>query len=207
MVKQWKLRQSQPLSEREFYLLCQGVKWFGESTNRWALIARCFLPGRTVKFIQVEFSAIVTDFDKSNRFGRMMLLDVPDEKLITLAKDIPEKLHAEIPALPASGSARKSKKKPATAEEPIDITEGLKEQPASSAAREDKEASRSGEKGAKTPTKSSISKQIDNIAASAIDATMEIIRKKVQVFEEVDIDRISEFVTISDEQELQLQQV
>lgn len=40
------------------------------------------------------------------------------------------------------------------------------------------------------------------MAASAIDATMEIIRKKVQVFEEVDIDRISEFVTISDEQEL-----
>ena len=69
----------------------------------------------------------MTDFDKSNRFGRMMLLDVPDEKLITLAKDIPEKLHSEIPALPASGSARKAKKKPAGAEEPLDITEGLKE--------------------------------------------------------------------------------
>ena len=89
-VKQWKQRQSLPLTEREFYLLCQGVKWFGETTNRWSQIARLFLPGRSVKFIQVEFSAIVTDFDKSNRFGRMMLLDVPDEKLLTLGKEIPE---------------------------------------------------------------------------------------------------------------------
>ena len=51
MIKLWKQKQSQPLSEREFYLLCQGVKWFGESTNRWALIAKTFLPGRTIKFI------------------------------------------------------------------------------------------------------------------------------------------------------------
>ena len=85
MVKQWKHKQSQLLTEREFYLLCQGVKWFGESTNRWSLIAKIFLPGRTVKFIQVEFSAIVTDFEKSNRFGKMLLLDVPDEKLLSLA--------------------------------------------------------------------------------------------------------------------------
>ena len=43
-----------------------------------------------MKFIQVEFSAIVTDFEKSNRFGRMLLLDVPDHKLLTLANEIPE---------------------------------------------------------------------------------------------------------------------
>ena len=69
-------------------MLCQGVKWFGESTNRWALIAKTFLPGRTVKFIQVEFSSILTDFEKSNRFGKMLLLDVPDDKLLTLANEI-----------------------------------------------------------------------------------------------------------------------
>ena len=33
-----------------------------------------------------------------------------------------------------------------------------------------------------------------------IDQTMEIIRKKVQIFEEVDIDRISEFVTMTSEE-------
>jgi len=40
-----------PINEREFYLLCQGIKWFGENTNRWTLIAKNFLPWRTVKFI------------------------------------------------------------------------------------------------------------------------------------------------------------
>ncbi len=101
-----------PLSEREFYLLCQGVKWYGEYTNRWALIAKTFLPGRTVKFIQVEFSAIVTDFDRCNRFGNMLMLDVPDEKLLTLAKEIPENQRN-----PAEGANHKK-----VTTEPIDLT-------------------------------------------------------------------------------------
>ena len=92
MVKQWKQKQGMPLNEREFYLLCQGIKWFGENTNRWALVAKNFLPGRTVKFVQVEFSSIVTDSEKSNRFGKMLLLDVPDEKLLSLASEIPTAL-------------------------------------------------------------------------------------------------------------------
>ena len=127
-VKQWKQKQSQPLTEREFYLLCQGVKWFGESTNRWALIAKTFLPGRSVKFIQVEFSTIVTDFEKSNRFGSMMLLDVPDEKLLTLAKEIPE------PSKPSDFPAVQQ------AEEVIELDlEGV-------GAEEKKELGKSGEK-------------------------------------------------------------
>ena len=73
------------------------MKWFGESTNRWALIAKTFLPGRTVKFIQVEFSSIVTDFEKSNRFGKMLLLDVPDHKLLTLANEIVEPKPGTVP--------------------------------------------------------------------------------------------------------------
>ena len=35
--------------------------------------------------------------------------------------------------------------------------------------------------------------------ALPVDQTMEIIRKKVQVFEEIDIDRISEFVALTPE--------
>ena len=104
LVKQWKQKQSEPLSEREFYLLCQGIKWFGENTNRWSLIAKIFLPGRSEKFIQVEFTAIVTDFDKSNRFGKMLLLDVPDEKILTVANEVFKKQsHEFLPAPEADG--------------------------------------------------------------------------------------------------------
>ena len=94
------------------------MKWFGESTSRWALIAKTFLPGRTVKFIQVEFSAIVTDFERSNRFGKMLLLDVPDEKLLSLANDIPEPKPSEI--LPAT-------KKTVTGSDRIEVSVALAE--------------------------------------------------------------------------------
>lgn len=109
MIKQWKQKQGMPLNEREFYLLCQAVKWFGEHTNRWALIAKNFLPGRTVKFIQVEFSSILTDSERSRRFSKMLFLDVPDEKLLTIAAEIP----AEEPSTTIENKAK----------ERIDITE------------------------------------------------------------------------------------
>lgn len=149
MIKIWKQKQGMPLNEREFYLLCQGIKWFGENTNRWALIAKNFLPWRTVKFIQVEFSTILTDSDKSNRFAKMLLMDIPDEKLLSIAAEIAVET---IPAI-------------CKEEERIDITtpqEETKEKP---------------------------------------DCTIEIVRKKASQFEEVDIDRISEFVTMNTEEE------
>ena len=90
----------------------------------------------------------MTDCEKSNRFGKMLLLDVPDEKLLSLA--------AEIPTAPFS--SRKS-----AAKQRIDITEPPEE------------------------------------AKEKPYAALEIIRKKVQAFEEVDIDRISEFVTMNTE--------
>ena len=52
-----------------------------------------------MKFIQVEFSAIVMDVEKSNRFGKMLLLDVPDEKLLSLAKEIPEEKKPSAPMI------------------------------------------------------------------------------------------------------------
>lgn len=42
----------------------------------------------------------MTDFEKSNRFGKMLLLDVPDEKLLTLANEIPESASASSSAKP-----------------------------------------------------------------------------------------------------------
>jgi len=58
----------------------------------------------------------VTDFDRCNRFGQMLMLDVPDDKLLTLAKEIPE------PKVDVADLANTKKTK-----EPIDITVGLEE--------------------------------------------------------------------------------
>jgi len=77
----------------------------------------------------------------------MLLMDVPDEKLLTIA--------AEIPIEPPASKD----------EERLDITappEETKEKP---------------------------------------DCTIEIVRKKAQQFEEIDIDKISEFVTMNTEEE------
>ena len=47
IVKDWKLRQGKPLDVSEVFLLAQGLKWFGNQSNRWAIISRTFLPDRT----------------------------------------------------------------------------------------------------------------------------------------------------------------
>ena len=61
------------------------MKWFGDATNRWTLISKCFLPDRTAHHLRVEFSSIVTDFAKAEQFGQLMLVDIPDKKLLTIA--------------------------------------------------------------------------------------------------------------------------
>jgi hypothetical protein len=55
----------------------------------------------------------VTDFDRCNRFGNMLMLDVPDEKLLTLAKEIPEG---------PKNIANTASTKKVTKDEPVDIT-------------------------------------------------------------------------------------
>ena len=85
VIKRWKTKQGKPLNERELFLFAQGVKWFGDATNRWTLISKCFLPDRTAQHLKVEFSSIVTDFAKAEQFGSLMLVDIPDKKLLTIA--------------------------------------------------------------------------------------------------------------------------
>ena len=65
VIKRWKKKQGKPLTERELFQFAQGVKWFGDSTNRWTLISKCFVPDRTAQFLRVEFSTITTDFAKA----------------------------------------------------------------------------------------------------------------------------------------------
>ena len=86
VIKRWKKKQGKPLCERELFQFAQGVKWFGDSTNRWSLISKCFVPDRTAQFLRVEFSTITTDFAKADQFGTLMLVDVPDKKLLTIGK-------------------------------------------------------------------------------------------------------------------------
>lgn len=47
LIKKWKNTHHQPLSESEERQLAKAIKWFGASTNRWALISKCFLPNRS----------------------------------------------------------------------------------------------------------------------------------------------------------------
>lgn len=79
LIKKWKIRSTHPLTDRELYVFAKSVKWFGDSTNRWGLISKCFLPERTAYFLRVEYyNRILCDFEKQERFGKLMLLDVDD---------------------------------------------------------------------------------------------------------------------------------
>jgi hypothetical protein len=79
MIKRWKIRSTHPLTDRELYVFAKGLKWFGDATNRWSLISKCFLPERTAYFLRVEYyNRILCDFEKQERFGKLMLLDVDE---------------------------------------------------------------------------------------------------------------------------------
>ena len=82
-IKKWKNRHAQPLNDRELYMFAKGLKWFGDATSRWSLISKCFLPERTAYYLKIEyFSKILCDFEKAERFGKLMLLDVDDHPLL-----------------------------------------------------------------------------------------------------------------------------
>ena len=82
ILKAWKYRQSRPLSARELFLLAQGLKWFGDRSNRWTLIAKSFIPDRTPAFLRVEYAnSILLDPQKANFFGKLQLADIPEEKI------------------------------------------------------------------------------------------------------------------------------
>ena len=82
-IKRWKNRHALPLNERELYMFAKGLKWFGDKTNRWSLISKCFLPERTAYYLKVEYyNKIACDFERSERFGKLMLLDVDDHPLL-----------------------------------------------------------------------------------------------------------------------------
>lgn len=56
--------------------LARAVKWFGpSSTNRWPLITRCFLPNRAPHFLKMEYQNIVSDHQRAERFGKLMMTD------------------------------------------------------------------------------------------------------------------------------------
>lgn len=64
-------------------MFAKGIKWFGDATNRWSLISKSFLPDRTAYFLKVEYySKILCDFEKAEKFGKLMLLDVDDHPLL-----------------------------------------------------------------------------------------------------------------------------
>lgn len=94
IIKKWKSRHSQPLTASELYNFAKGVKWFGDSTNRWSLIQKCFLPERSPYYLKVEYyNKILLDFEKQERFGKLMLLDFEDHPhLHKLGSDDPLKL-------------------------------------------------------------------------------------------------------------------
>lgn len=76
IIKQWKNTHNLPLTDWEEKQLARAVKWFGpSSTNRWPLITRCFLPNRAPYFLKMEYQNIVSDHQRAERFGRLMMTD------------------------------------------------------------------------------------------------------------------------------------
>jgi len=58
-IKQWKNTHTLPFSRNEMFVLAKGIRWFGDSTNRWSLISKCFLPNRTPYFLKIEYNNIL----------------------------------------------------------------------------------------------------------------------------------------------------
>ncbi|TNV87395.1 hypothetical protein FGO68_gene4584 [Halteria grandinella] len=76
LIKRWKNTHSTPLSEYELQQLARAVRWFQPgTTRRWGLIARCFFPNRSPKFLSDEYQGILHDQQKAEKFGRLMLRD------------------------------------------------------------------------------------------------------------------------------------
>lgn len=53
LIKQWKESNCKPFTAKEEKILARAIKWFGPNTTmRWPLISKCFLPNRSPKLLE-----------------------------------------------------------------------------------------------------------------------------------------------------------